>query len=99
MTELEQIAGSFRALSHPTRLLILGALRDGARLSPKELTTLLEGRPGLPLVAHHTRELARLGLLKRAGTRQVRGCVEHFYRISPYGQRMMGLVDEMDGAG
>jgi hypothetical protein len=46
-------------------------------------------------VAHHTRELAGLGAVDPAGTRPVRGAVEHFYRLSPRGRDLIELMDRM----
>jgi DNA-binding transcriptional ArsR family regulator len=98
MAELEVLAGTFRGLAHPTRLMILTALRDGERLSPKEITRRIDGDATLPLVSHHMRELTRLRLLRPAGTRPTRGCIEHFYRLSAYGRSVLRVVDSVDVA-
>src|SRR5437764_14749096 len=84
--EVERIAASFRALAHPTRLRILDALRDGGPLSPSQLVQRVEPSIALGTIAHHTRELTVLGLLRPAGTRAVRGALEHFYKMSPHGR-------------
>jgi hypothetical protein len=76
--EWEQIA---RAHIHPLRLAVLDAF-DTAR-GPTSAVRVAEER-GEPLgrVAHHVRQLARLGLIVPAGTRPRRGAVEHFYRAT-----------------
>jgi DNA-binding transcriptional ArsR family regulator len=91
--ELERLAGSFRALAHPTRLRILVALRNRDVLSPVQLLDCVEASIPLANVAHHTRELAALGLLTPAGTRPSGGALQHFYRLSPLGHELLELVD------
>ena len=90
--DLARAAEAFRALGHVTRLQILAALRGGDQLSPTQLTAALEEGVALANVAHHTRVLARLGLVAPAGTRPVRGAIEHFYRITPRGEGLLELV-------
>jgi DNA-binding transcriptional ArsR family regulator len=91
--ELEQLAASFRALAHPTRLRILEALRYRDVLSPVELVDCVEPRIPLASLAHHTRELKALGVIAPAGTRPVSGAVQHFYRLSPHGHELLEVVD------
>jgi DNA-binding transcriptional ArsR family regulator len=94
--EVERIAAAFRGLAHPTRLRILDALRDGGPLSPSQLAQRIEPTIALGTIAHHTRELTVLGLLKPAGTRAVRGALEHFYKLSPRGRKLLELVDRAE---
>lgn len=89
---IERAASSFRALAHPTRLRILEELQGQSRLSPSELVSRIERGPSLATVAYHTRELATSGLVEPAGRRAVRGALEHFYRLSPYGREMAELA-------
>lgn len=93
--DVERVALSFRALSHPTRLRILQALRNEVSLSPSEMLDRVGRSTGLPNVSYHTRELAALGLLVPAGRRPVRGALEHFYRLSSYGRELVELVDRV----
>jgi DNA-binding transcriptional ArsR family regulator len=93
--ELRDLAATFGALAHPTRLRILEALRDGDALSPKQLTDRVAPPTSLANLAHHTRELAGLGAVDPAGTRPVRGAVEHFYRLSARGRELVELMDRM----
>src|SRR2546423_11812836 len=93
--EVERIAASFRALAHPTRLRILDALRGGGPISPSQLVQHIEPTIALGTIAHHTRELTVLGLLEPAGTRAVRGALEHFYKLSPRGRKLLELVDRV----
>ena len=99
--ELERLAASFSALAHPIRLRVLAELRGGEVLSPTRLAE--RARPPIPLanVAHHVRELAARGIVDRAGTRPVRGAVEHFYTLSRHGRELLEFVDRVadaDGA-
>src|SRR5690349_2954497 len=91
--ELERVAAAFRALAHPTRLLILEALRRRDVLSPVQLVQGVEGTVPPATVSHHTRELAALGALTPAGTRPAGGALQHFYRLSPLGHELVELVD------
>jgi DNA-binding transcriptional ArsR family regulator len=67
-----------KALGHPTRVRILGVLRERELVSPVELSTEL----GVPLgtVGYHVRRLEELGFIELARRTQRRGAVEHHYR-------------------
>jgi DNA-binding transcriptional ArsR family regulator len=73
--------GLARSTAHPARISILEILGiDGGRtLSPSDLSQELQ----LPLsnTNYHVTELARAGLIELARERQVRGAIEHFYRL------------------
>ncbi|MDQ3742382.1 MAG: helix-turn-helix domain-containing protein [Actinomycetota bacterium] len=68
-----------KALAHPIRMKILGIL-DERTATPKELA----GALGLPLenVSYHVRTLKDFGFIKLEKTRQVRGAVEHHYKLA-----------------
>ena len=68
-----------KALAHPIRMKILNIL-DQKTATPKELAEHL----GLPLenVSYHVRTLKDFGFIKLEKTRQVRGAVEHHYRMA-----------------
>jgi DNA-binding transcriptional ArsR family regulator len=68
-----------KALAHPIRMKILNML-DQRTATPKELAEQL----GLPLenVSYHVRTLKEFGFIKLERTRQVRGAVEHHYRMA-----------------
>ena len=69
----------FKALGHPTRHRLLLALRQGdATIS--QLAAALGTNKGN--VAHHLKVLTGAGLVRPAGTRQVRGGTERYYRRS-----------------
>jgi DNA-binding IclR family transcriptional regulator len=72
----EQLA---RAEVPQLRVSILEVLSiDGGRtLAPNELA--YELQTSLTTVNHHTTRLVRLGILRLAHERQVRGTMEHFY--------------------
>ena len=66
-------------------------------LSPKELVDVVRPTVTLGTLSHHTRELRAAGLLTGAGTRPVRGAIQHFYRLSDRGRELMELVDRAVG--
>ena len=68
-----------KALAHPIRMKILSILGERTG-TPKELAEKL----GLPLenVSYHVRTLKDFGFIKLEKTRQVRGAVEHHYRLA-----------------
>ena len=70
-----------RANTHPLRVSILEALGiDGGRtLSPKDLS--LELQAPLSTVNYHVTELRESDLVEVVEERQVRGAIEHFYRV------------------
>jgi len=70
-----------RANTHPLRVSILEVLSiDGGRtLSPKDLS--LELQAPLSTVNYHVTELRRSNLVEVVDEKQVRGAIEHFYRV------------------
>jgi predicted ArsR family transcriptional regulator len=70
-----------RANTHPLRVSIVEVLNlDGGRiLSPKDLS--LELQAPLSTVNYHVTELRKCGLLEVVDEQQVRGAIEHFYRV------------------
>jgi predicted transcriptional regulator len=74
----EQLA---RANAHPVRVSILEVLSidTGRTLSPTDISRELQ----IPLsnTNYHVTELAKADLIELVGQRQVRGAVEHFYRL------------------
>ena len=82
-----------RANTHPLRVSILEVLSiDGGRtLSPKDLS--LELQSPLSTVNYHMTELRRSDLVEVVDEQQVRGAIEHFYRLvdtSKAGKRRKG---------
>ena len=71
-----------RSFVHPLRISILELLGiDGGRvLSPNEIR--LELQVPLARANHHARALADAGLIELVRTQDVRGAVEHFYRVA-----------------
>lgn len=76
-----------RANTHPLRVSILEVLGiDGGRvLSPKDLS--LELQAPLSTVNYHVTELRRSGLVEIVEEHQVRGAIEHFYRVVETGEK------------
>jgi DNA-binding transcriptional ArsR family regulator len=72
-----------KAMAHPLRLRILGAL-EHRTASPSELAQELDAPLGN--VSYHVRQLHGLGLLKLVKETPRRGAVEHYYRLEarPY---------------
>ena len=74
-------AEQFKALGHPMRHRLLFALGRG-QATISQLAAALESNKGN--VAHHLGVLERASLVRRAGTRQVRGGTEQYFeRASP----------------
>jgi DNA-binding transcriptional ArsR family regulator len=67
----------FKALGHPMRHRLLFALGQG-QATISQLATALGSNKGN--IAHHLKVLAGAGLVLPAGTRQVRGGTEQYYR-------------------
>lgn len=69
----------FVAMAHPLRRRILrNMIAAGTEISPRELADDLEQT--LNKVSYHVTILARCGAVELAGTAQVRGSTQHFYR-------------------
>lgn len=80
--ENEDTAGTgapaqFKALGHPARHRLLAALGQG-EATISQLAAALDSNKGN--VSHHLRILTDAGLVEPAGTRQVRGGTEQYYR-------------------
>ena len=70
-------------LIHPTQLAVIEAMLWIDRpLSSAELVRIFDGEIVLSSVAYHVRRLADLGVLEQTGTRQVRGAIEHYFRLA-----------------
>ena len=67
-----------RAIAHPVRVKILSLLEQGDA-TPKYMAQQLDLR--LENLSYHVRALAKAGFIELTGTRQVRGAVEHRYRL------------------
>ena len=70
-----------RANTHPLRVSILEVLSldDDRTLSPKDLS--LELQAPLSTVNYHVTELRHSDLVEVVHEQQVRGAIEHFYRL------------------
>lgn len=70
-----------RANTHPLRVSILEVLTidNGRTLSPKDLS--IELQAPLSTVNYHVTELRNSNLVEVVDERQVRGAIEHFYRL------------------
>lgn len=70
-------------IMHPMRVTIVEAFRWlGQPLSPTDLKWILDEEFSVSFVSYHVRELARVGVLEKVRTRQVRGAQETFYFFS-----------------
>ena len=72
-------AAQFKALGHPMRHRLLLALGQG-KATISQLAAALGSNKGN--IAHHLKVLTDAGLASPAGTRQVRGGTERYYRRS-----------------
>lgn len=69
-------------LLHPTQVAVVEAMLWIDRpLSPAQLVRVFDGEVQLSSVAYHVSRLTDLGVLEQTDTRQVRGAVEHFFRL------------------
>jgi hypothetical protein len=65
---------------HPIKVAIIEAMKwVDSRLSPTELSRILEGKYSVSRIAYHVEKLESLGVLEEVGSRQVGGSVEHFF--------------------
>jgi DNA-binding transcriptional ArsR family regulator len=69
-----------KALSHPTRQLILDLLVEGPS-SPVRMMRRMDGI-SLNLVSHHIKVLKELGCIELVETQKKRGATEHIYRVT-----------------
>jgi DNA-binding transcriptional ArsR family regulator len=72
----------FKALGHPMRHRLLFALGRGEATISQLASTLGSNKGN---IAHHLRVLADAGLVRPAGTRQVRGGTEQYYQRAVHG--------------
>jgi DNA-binding transcriptional ArsR family regulator len=79
-------------------LLLIIAEIDGDGTSPRQLSEhpATEGR-SLSVVSYHVRTLAQSGLLDLVRRRQRRGAVEHFYRVSAEGAKLVETISRQEG--
>jgi DNA-binding MarR family transcriptional regulator len=70
------------AAMHPLALRILerAARVPGDKVSPTGLAAEFDEKLGN--VSYHVRKLAAAGLLRKAGSRTVRGAVQHYYLVA-----------------
>jgi hypothetical protein len=69
-----------KAAMHPMQVRILERAAAGEKLTPVRLAEEMGEKLGN--TAYHVRCLHDRGLLKKAGTKQVRGAVAHYYVIA-----------------
>jgi len=73
----------FKALGHPMRHRLLFALGQEGQATISQLAAALGSNKGN--IAHHLKVLAAAGLVRPAGTRQVRGGTEQYYQRASRG--------------
>jgi DNA-binding transcriptional ArsR family regulator/DNA-binding MarR family transcriptional regulator len=80
MPTTSQLAQRSKALTHPVRIKIMGAYQPGRVASPSEVAE----ETGEPLhqVSYHVDRLVEWGWLEFVEDREVRGTLEHFYRVA-----------------
>lgn len=71
---------------HPLRVTIIEALVwIGKPLSATDIKKILDNGTTVGLVSYHVKELAKVGAIKKVRSRQVRGAVETYYKLTPRG--------------
>lgn len=81
-------------LGHVLKVRVLRELSAG-KASPSELAERMGEKLGN--VSYHVRQLHQAGFLGKAGTRPVRGAVEHFYVVSDQGREQVALLRAATG--
>ena len=89
--------GLLIALRHPLRRAILRTMAKEPRLSPRQISDILE-QP-LSMVSYHVRVLRDNGAIELVGRAQVRGSVQHFYRLDIHEAWALGALGISDGRG
>ena len=85
-----------KALTHPLRLTILRALRDGGRISPVEFAR--ESGDLLGNVSHHLKALRGAGVIQIVGTSRNRGGIVHHYALGgPRAGAVVAMLDVLEG--
>jgi DNA-binding transcriptional ArsR family regulator len=90
----DELAATFRALGHPTRLNVLERLKDGPA-SPVDYTQNARDHESLGTVSHHFRALRQAGLIEVARTEQRRGALKHSYRLTSQGEQVSAWVKKL----
>jgi DNA-binding transcriptional ArsR family regulator len=74
-----------KPFGHPLRVRIYQLVDDRGEMSPMEMARALGST--VEIVAYHVRVLVDAGVLALAGTKPVRGAVQHFYEIPADGPK------------
>jgi DNA-binding transcriptional ArsR family regulator len=90
----DDLAATFRALGHPTRLNVLEKLKTG-EASPVDYTQAANSQESLGTVSHHFRALRQAGLIEVARTEQRRGALKHSYRLTSQGEQVSSWVKKL----
>ena len=90
----DDLAATFRALGHPTRLNVLEKLKTGPA-SPVDYTQGNNSDESLGTVSHHFRALRQAGLIEVARTEQRRGALKHSYRLTSQGEQVSAWVKKL----
>lgn len=85
-----------QALGHPTRVRLVRRLRGSEPASASRLAEEID--EALGNVSYHLRVLERLGVVREASSRHVRGALEHFFAFDgPNAKRVALILDTLDG--
>jgi DNA-binding transcriptional ArsR family regulator len=88
-----RLAGIGQALSHPTRIGIIVALREeGTELSSSDLAQCLATKLGA--IDYHVKVLLSLGIVESQRTHQGRGSRQHFFALTPDARSVLAAVAE-----
>ena len=91
----DELAATFRALGHPTRLNVLERLLKSGPASPVDYTQAANDHESLGTVSHHFRALRQAGLIEVARTEQRRGALKHSYRLTSQGEQVSAWVTKL----
>lgn len=90
---INNIIQIFTELSHPVRVRALLYIREHKQASPVQMA----GPLGVSLgtIAYHIRVLeGKMGMIELKSETRVRGAVEHTYRLTTKGRRILKIVDK-----
>jgi len=92
MTKVDEGAELLEALRHQLRREILRTMFGRPRISPSEIAEIL--RKPLSGIGYHVRVLANRGVIELVEEVQMRGTMQHFYRLNidePWARSLLGL--------
>lgn len=89
------IADVLGSVGHPMRLRLLMLYAEHEKLSPVDAVPSLAEGTTLGTVSYHVRRMSEDGLIRKAGRKQIRGAIKHFYSLTPKGRRIVDALTKL----